>query len=392
MSSIKEYSRYLEMNLPPGQSAFLWGGRQTGKSTYLKKKFSQSPVYDLLQNDVYFALLQEPQRLRQELLAKKPPPHIPVIIDEVQRVPDLLQEIHWLIENARISFILCGSSARQLKRKHAHLLGGRAWRYQMFPLTSNEIGDVDLLQAMQRGLLPGHYQKIQHKKSLEAYIYDYLTEEIRAEGLTRNLPAFTKFLFAASFSNAQRIEYKNIASDCGVDSKTVKEYFEILIDTHLGYLITPFTKKTGRKTITATPKFYFFDIGIANHLSKTNLSQIKGQAAGFSFENFILMELMAYRSYSEKDFTINYWHTKTQLEVDFVLNRGQICIETTLSEKVRASDIRGLVALMEESSADKNIVVCQEKRPRRISITEKKHIMVLPWQTFLKQLWQGDVL
>ena len=202
-SVLVNISRRLKIELPKGQSAFLWGPRKTGKTTYLDHHFPESTRFDLLETDTFFRFTKEPYLLRQEIQSLRDNHRLrqPVIIDEVQKIPPLLDEIHWMIEKWKISFILCGSSARKLKRSHANLLGGRAWRFELFPLTTDELGkNFDLLQAMNRGLLPSHYLDPNCQRTIKAYIHDYLKEEIKEEGLTRNLPAFARFLDAVPFS------------------------------------------------------------------------------------------------------------------------------------------------------------------------------------------------
>lgn len=387
------YKRQLHIRLPKGQSAFLWGARQTGKSTYLKEHFPHSFKYDFLQSDLYLTFLKEPHRLREELLEKNSSIlQYPIILDEVQKIPLLLDEVHWLIENKKMSFLLCGSSARKLKREKANLLGGRAWRFEMHPLVFPEVPDLDLLRALNQGLLPAHYQSDFPDKALRAYVTDYLTEEIKAEGLCRNLAAFAKFLEAAAFSHGQLVSYKNIASDCGVDAKTVKEYFEILKDTYCASFLAPLHKKRDRKTIMATPKFYFFDPGVANFLVKESLSQLKGPQAGTSFEGYIFHEIQTYRTYAEKDFEMHYWRTTAGHEVDFVLNKGEICVETKISEKIQLSDLRGMRSLQNQMCVKKAYVVCLEKRPRLMTTPEGHQIHIMPWRHFLEALWGNDVI
>ena len=386
------FKRRLKMDIPPGQSAFLWGARQTGKSTFLSGQFPHSIRYDLLKSDLYLSLLKEPYRLREELLQKEKGTDNPIIIDEVQKVPLLLDEVHWLIENKKFSFILCGSSARKLKRGKANLLGGRAWRFEMHPLVYPEVPAFDLLRAFNHGLIPSHYLSSFPQKSLKAYVTDYLTEEIKAEGLSRNLASFAKFLDAASFSHGQLVQYKNIASDCGVDAKTVREYFEILQDTYIGAFLQPLARKKDRKTISATPKFYFCDPGIANFLSKTPVNQLKGTQAGVSFEGYLLHELRAYRSYSGKDFELNYWRTKTGHEVDFIINRNQVYIEAKITDNLKISDIKGLRTLLSEHPCGQAFVVCLEKRARLFTTPEGHKINLLPWFVFLEKLWDGSIV
>ncbi|MBN1424902.1 ATP-binding protein [Candidatus Fermentibacteria bacterium] len=229
--------RLLRIDLPARQSAFLWGPRKVGKSTFLQSQFPESLRYDFLKSDTYFELSSRPWALREQLAAQ--PEALldrPIILDEVQKVPALLDEVQWLIENRGLRFILCGSSARKLKRGKANLLGGRAWRFEMFPLVFPEIRDFDLLRALTRGLIPSHYLQENHRRSLRAYVLDYLKEEVAAEGLTRNIPAFSRFFDAMAYSHGQLTNYSNIARECGVDSKTVREYYQTLIDTLMGRL------------------------------------------------------------------------------------------------------------------------------------------------------------
>lgn len=396
MYSDKVFKRTLNIKLPTRQSAFLWGARQAGKSSYLKQQFPKSIYFDLLKSDLFLSFTKEPHLFREELLQRKPTTQQqPIILDEVQRVPLLLDEVHWLIENEGMQFLLCGSSARKLKRGHANLLGGRAWKYEMFPLVFPEIPNFDelsLLHAMNSGLLPSIFLSTSYEKSLQAYVQDYLTEEIRAEGLSRNLRAFSKFLDSIAYSNCEMVVYKNIASDCGVDSKTVKEYYEILVDTHLGKFLMPLVKKKGRKTIQSIPKFYLFDMGVANFLSKTKIQALKGQGAGKTFEQFVFNELIAYRSYNDLNFEINYWHTTTDLEVDFVLNHDEFYIETKMSDNIKSSNLKGLLALIDEKRPKKAIVVCNEKRARLITGSQGQSIEIYPWRNFLEALWSGGIV
>jgi predicted AAA+ superfamily ATPase len=385
--------RVLKLKLPRKQSAFLWGARKTGKSTYLRQHFPNAVYYDLLKSDLYLRLLREPHLLREEILAlsSEELSH-PIIIDEVQKIPKLLDEIHWLIENTDAYFILCGSSARKLRNGAANLLGGRAWRFAFYPLVYTEIHDFDLLHALNTGLIPSHYLATDAKRSLKAYIQDYLTEEIMAEGLTRNLPAFARFLDVLGFSHGELINFSNIARECAVDSKTVKEYYQILVDTLIGYFIPPYTKKIKRETIVATPKFYLFDVGVANSLAHQTISRLKGIEAGRALEHYILMELIAYRGLHELDFEISFWRTKTGLEVDFILGKGKIAVEVKISEKVHITDLRGMIAFSEEHRPEASYVVCTAARARKIQLENNLEITLLPWALFLKRLWNGEII
>ena len=241
---MEEVDRYLKIEVPIGQSIFLWGARNTGKSTYLHRHFPDSIYYDLLQTDVYLKFLKEPFRLREEILQLSPEDlKRPIIVDEVQKVPLLLNEVHWLIENHKpCYFILCGSSARKLKAAGTHLLAGRAWKCHFYPLVYPEIDNFDLLRALTTGLLPVSYFSSQPRRFLKSYIQDYLVEEIQKESLVRNLAGFSRFLDAMALTHGEMTNFVNISRDCGVDAKTVKEYYEILVDTLVGYRLDPFHK------------------------------------------------------------------------------------------------------------------------------------------------------
>ncbi len=380
--------RVLKIELPEAQSAFLWGPRKTGKTTYLKNIFPKSLLYDFLKTDLFIELSKQPSLLREQILAQ--PEKVleqPIILDEAQKIPQVLDEVHWLIENKKLRFVLCGSSARKLKRGRSNLLGGRAWRYEMFPLSWPEIKDFDLLRALNHGLIPAHYLQENYNKSLKAYVHDYLKEEVFAEGLIRNIPAFSRFFDAMGYSHGQLINYSNIARDCGVDSKTVKEYFQILIDTLLGTRVEPFNKRVGRQIISKASKFYLFDVGVAGAITNRKIQEEKGPLFGHAFEHFILMQLLAHRSYQELDYPINFWRTKTGLEVDFILGNGEVAVEVKGTSRVDSKDMKPLRAFVEEYSPRTAIVVSNEKARRVYG-----KVLVLPWKEFLDELWGGKII
>lgn len=381
-------NRRLQLNLPKGRSAFLWGPRKTGKTTYLREKFPQGLFFDFLQNDLFLDFSKNPALLRERLLAQgdRAARH-PVILDEVQKIPKILDEVHGLIESKGFQFILCGSSARKLKRGHANLLGGRAWRYEMHPLVSPEIRSLDLLRALNHGLIPSHYlEGDTYPKSLKAYVQDYLKEEVFAEGLTRNIPAFSRFFDAMGYSHGELVNYSNAARDCGVDAKTVREYYQILVDTLLGTMIPPFRKRQHRQVIGKACKFYLFDVGVAGVITHRTLAEARGESFGKAFEHFLLMEMLAYRSYSDLDFPIQFWRTKTGLEVDFILGQGEVAVEIKGGSRIDSSDLRPLQAFAEEFHPRKALLVCNEKAKR---VAGKIHI--LPWREFLADLWSGAI-
>ncbi len=389
------YKRILTLALPPQQSTFLWGARQTGKSSFLRERYPNSTYYDLLDTHEMARFTKDPNLLYQEIKGLSSQQRsLPIIIDEIQKVPDLLNEVHRLIENEKVQFILCGSSARKLKNQSTNLLGGRAWLHHLFPLTSHEIGEIDLLRALQHGLLPKHYNAdpafIQNH--LQAYIDSYLTEEIRNEGLVRNLKAFARFLDVAALTNAEMVNANNIARDCGIDRTTVQGYYQILIDTLLGFYIYPYNKKIKRDLITATPKFYLFDVGITNYIAKQSVSSLNGSWAGKQFEHYILLELVASIGYHRLRSAITYWRTKTGLEVDFVLGDADIAIEVKISTTVHQEDLKGLLSFCEEHPNTRAIVVSQDKRARVLDIQGKYSVSILPWRQFLQELWQGNII
>ena len=387
---MEKFKRILNIKLPDKQSAFLWGARKTGKSTYLKNRFPDSIVFDFLKTDLFFKISKNPAMLREMLLAKdKALLKYPVILDEVQKIPHVLDEVHWLIENKGFRFILCGSSARKLKRGQANLLGGRAWRYEMFPLVTAEIDNFDLLRGLNHGLIPLHYMQDSEdaKRSLTAYVQDYLKEEVFAEGLTRNISAFSRFFDAFGYSHGELTNYSDIARDCGVDSKTVKEYYQILVDTLMAVRIEPFKKKQSRQVITKAVKYFLFDVGVAGRLTKRHLSEEKGAEFGKAFEHFILMEIVAYRSYKDRDFRINFWRTKSGLEVDYVIGDGETAIEVKSTDNIDVRNLKGLFAFMDTYSPKRSIVVCNEKEKRIHSKIE-----IMPWREFLFELWNNKLL
>ncbi len=385
---MQNVERILNIDLPARQSAFLWGPRKTGKSTYLKTAFPYSLVYDFLRTDLFIEFSKNPSLLREQLLAKDNDVlNHPVILDEVQKIPQILDEVHWLIENRGLRFILCGSSARKLKRGKANLLGGRAWRYEMFPFVTAELGSVDLLRILNHGMIPSHYLQEGYKKALKAYAQDYLKEEVFNEGMTRNIPAFSRFFDAMGYSHGELTNYSNIARECGVDSKTVKEYYQILVDTLLGSMVEPFKRRQDRRVISRAAKFYLFDVGVAGAITKRRLEAKKGELFGKAFEHFILMEISAFNSYKELDYDINFWRTKSGLEVDFVLGRGEVAIEVKGSSRIDKRDLRPLRAFIDEYSPKKALVVCNER-------AERIHgqIRIMPYKKFLQDLWEGNII
>lgn len=377
--------RLLKLNEIHTDSLFLWGPRQTGKSTLLKTLFPDVPYYDMLKSDVFSVYKLRPSQLRQECMMLDE--GAVVIIDEVQKIPPLLDEVHWLIVNKGINFVLCGSSARKLKRSGANLLGGRALRKVLHPLVSAEIPDFNIDKAVNHGTLPRHYLIDNPKKRLQSYIGDYLQQEIIAEALVRNLDSFTRFMEVAALSDSEMVNYSKIAADCGISSKTVKEYFSILEETLVGMFVPAFTKVIKRK-VQIAPKFYYFDIGIVNILLQRGKLERGTAEYGHAFEHLIIQELVAYLDYSESDKKLTFWHTlNNAYEVDAVIGNAEVAIEIKSSANVVSAHLKGLKAFQEEYPQCKLVVVSLEERPRLFNGVE-----VWPAKDFLSRLWSGKII
>jgi predicted AAA+ superfamily ATPase len=377
------YFRKQELIDSQNESLFLWGARQTGKSTLLKTLFPDALWFDLLLSDVYERLLRNPSMLRETIAAGH---YTVMIIDEVQRIPELLNEVHWIITHLPVRVIMSGSSPRKIIRSNTNLLGGRALRYELYPFTSAEIPNFDLLKALNNGLLPRHYLSSSPKKMISAYLGNYLRDEIAGEAKIRNVSNFSRFLESAAFSNGEMVNYANIASDCGVSAVTVKEYFQILEDTLIGRFLPSYQKKPKRRVITA-PKFYFFDIGVVNYLLKRGEIDFGSELFGNAFEHFIYNELYAHSGYSGKDYPIYYWRTASQIEIDFVLGNHDVAIEVKATSNVQSRHLKGLKSFSEEYAVNKLVLVCNEPLPR---ISEG--VRILPWKVFLEELWSGEII
>lgn len=366
------------------ESVFLFGARQTGKTTLLKKQFPNAIYFDLLQTDVLNRFRQRPALLRESL--EQANDGTLVIIDEIQQIPELLNEIHWLITNRQIRFILCGSSARKLKRQGVNTLGGRAVPQYLFPFVSCEIPDFNIDRAVNNGMIPRHYMKENPTSLLKAYVGVYLREEIQAESLVRNLTGFSRFLEIAAMTDGEMVNYLNIASDCGVSANTVKEYFQILEDTLVGYMIPAFTKKAKRKVV-QSPRFYLFDVGVTNYLlGRTNLRRGTTDY-GHAFEHIVIQELVAYLNYTDNPNKLSYWRTYTQVEVDVILGDAKVAIEIKSAEEVLPKHLKGLKSFADEHPDCRRIIVSLDRFNRVVDGIE--HIYVYD---FFKKLWSHDII
>jgi uncharacterized protein len=376
--------RLIKIDARISESFFLWGPRQVGKSTLLKQLYPTAHSIDLLQADSFIRYSTQPQLLREELAALPVKPER-IVIDEIQKIPLLLDEIHLLMERYKYSFALCGSSARKLKRGHANLLGGRALRYELTGFSAAECGsDWDLIRMLNTGYMPRHYLNPDRCETyLRSYVNDYLKEEIAAEGIVRNLPVFSEFLRIAALGDTEMLNYSTIARDVGVSSPTIKEYFTILSDTLLGKELPAYTKRPKRRTKQA-PKFYFDDVGVVNQLTNRKSLEPKQAAFGKAFENWIFHELHAYSRYSGAWHDLSYWHLSSGIEVDFIVGDLELAVEAKSSSKIHGDHLKGLRELKAEyPNLKKSCIVCLEEKAR---MTEDG-ILILPYRDFVERLW-----
>jgi len=361
------------------KSFFLFGPRATGKTTLIQQQLPKKAfVIDLLDSRYFLRLSSAPHEL--ESIIEAAPAEI-IVIDEIQRIPELLNEIHRLIETQKLTFLLTGSSARKLRRAEANLLAGRVWEARMFPLICRETPDFNLNRYLQYGGLPAVYLSDYPAEELNAYVNTYLKEEIMAEGLIRRLPPFSRFLKSIALANGEMINFTKLANDCQVPPSTVTEYVGLLEDTLVGFLLPAWTASKKRKAI-RTGKFYFFDPGVTHMLAGTELLDRNSNLYGKSFEQFICMELRAYLSYKRKKIPLTYWRSKSGHEVDFLLGT-KTAIEVKASTKVSKNDFKGLNYLNEEGVFQNLILVSQDP----VS-TRSGKILAISWQKFLSDLWE----
>ncbi len=366
------------------KSFFLFGPRSTGKTTLLTHQFPDHPIINLLSSKVYLPLSENPSMLR-EIVEKQLETDSIIIIDEIQKVPALLDEVHDLIETTAAHFILTGSSARRLKKSGVNLLAGRAWQANLFPLTSQEISSFDFIRYLQYGGLPQVYTSSDPEEELDAYINTYMKEEVQAEALVQRQIQFSRFLKVASLVNTEQVNYANIASASGVPASTVKTYFSILVDTFLGFFLESWQESEKRKAV-ATPKFYFFDTGVANFLHSNFTLSPDSSEFGKAFEQFIAMELRAWISYNRKRLPLRYWRTRTGFEVDFLVGT-HAAIEVKTTKHISKKHLKGLRALKEENLFSTYYLVSFDPLDR---VTEDG-IQCLHHTSFLKLLWENTL-
>lgn len=378
------YRRIFDIENRLDEAMFLFGGRQTGKSTLLKERFPKAAYIDLLKSDVRNRFKQHPEEFRESLL--RYPPETLVIVDEIQKVPDLLDEVHWLMVEKGLWFILSGSSARKIKKSGANNLGGRAIPETLFPLVSAEIPDFDLERAVQNGMIPRHYAVANARNRMRAYIDLYLKEEIIEEALVQNADEFVRFMEVAAIMDGEILNYENVASDCEVSANTVKAYYKILVDTLLGFELPAYRKVIKRKLYKA-PKFYYFDVGIANHLTKRYHLAPRTPEYGHAFEHLIMQEIAAYLGYTNSDEELTYWHTYENLEVDAVIGDARVAIEIKSKEHIDHDDKKGVTEFAKEHPDTRQIIVSRDRISRRSGDVDLYYVT-----DFFKALWAGEII
>ncbi len=379
-----EVERTIDLkNLLGRKSFFLFGPRATGKSTLVNRQLSDTAtIIDLLDSRLFLRLSAAPHDL--EAIIDAGDPRI-IVIDEIQRSPALLNEIHRLIENRHIKFLLTGSSARKLRRGQANLLAGRVWEARLFPFTWKEAPDFNLERYLRYGGLPAVYLSEFPEEELDAYVNTYLKEEIMAEGLVRNLPPFTRFLRSMALANGYVINFTKLANDCQLPVSTVREHVGLLEDTLVGFFLPAWVESRKRKAI-KSGKFYFFDPGVTHTLAGTRVLDRNSDLYGRSFEQFIGMEIRAYLSYSRIRLPFTYWRSIYGHEVDFLIGE-RTAVEVKATRRVVPGDLKGLKALAEERIFTDLFLVSQDK-----VATRQGNIQAIYWEDFLKRLWQGEVI
>ncbi len=375
------YKRILDLKgLIAKNHFFFFGPRATGKSSLIRAQLKGCRVFDLLDADVYEEFLRRPKSLSEKLT----PNDKIVVIDEIQKLPLLLDEVHRLIEHSKIRFLLTGSSARKLRRGGANLLGGRAREVHLFPLSYSELSDFELQRYLKFGGLPLVWKSEDPIEELESYCRLYLSEEIKAEAAVRNFERFVRFMEIMALSNGQELNYQSLSSDSGVPARTLEGHIEVLKDTLIGFELLPY-QKTQKRKASSKSKFYFFDCGVANYFARRLPMAPNSSDIGISFEQFIINEVRAYLSYFRKKHAICYWRSKDN-EVDLIVGH-ELAIEIKYSTQFKPEHSRGLIAFCEEVQIKTRYVI-----GRYTSSGIYKDTKYLPYQNFLKELWSHKIL
>lgn len=376
------FPRILDLSkMLKSSSYFLFGPRSTGKTYLIRERLPSAKVYDLLDSDVFARLARRPKLMSEEIASSE----TIIVIDEIQKLPSLLDEVQRLIETRGLRFLLTGSSARKLRRGGVNLLGGRAREAQLHPLCSREIPDFDLLTYLDRGGIPRIFSSVEPHEDLRSYANLYLREEIQAEALVRRVEQLARFMDVVALQNGEEINYQNLSSDCGVPARTLRNYLQILEDTLLGFPVHAFRATKKRKAI-ARSKFFLFDVGVTNALAQRPEIRPRSELFGKCFEHFLILEIRAYLSYRRLTYPLQYWRSTSGYEVDCVLG-DRIALEFKSSDCVSERHLRGLQALREEGLVRDYAVVSMDPEPRRID-----GITIHPWRSFLSALWSDQLL
>ena len=380
-----EKGMFIERNLKLAdvlkkKSVFLFGPRQCGKSSLVEHELADAHLFDLLSSDTLIRLSSNPGYIEKTCTDGRI-----IVIDEIQKLPSLLDEVHRLIERRGFRFLLTGSSARKLRRKGVNLLGGRARVKRLHPFSASELKDLfDLDRAVNYGLLPLVVFSDEPEEELADYIDEYLRQEVIAEGATRNLPAFSRFLEVAACTNGEQIDYSAISRDAQVPRSTVQEYFRILKETLLADEVPVWKRGARRKTV-ETSKFYLFDSGVARRLSRRRETTPGSSEYGHLFETWVHHELRCYLDARVRDGEIAYWRTPAGVEVDFVV--GNAAIEAKSADHIDNHDLKNLKAISEEGRFDRRIIVCREPKAAHVD-----GIDILPAREFVERLWNDELL
>ncbi len=380
------FRRLIRLPERPRESFFLWGPRQTGKSSLLKALYPNAVRVDLERTDEFVRYSERPALLREELSGGAR--ESVVVIDEIQKVPSLLEEVRWLSENEGRVFAMSGSSARPLRPSPDAAPPARVARFDLFGLTSAEIGRAfDLCRMLNHGYLPRHYLADAPARPLRAYTQSFIKEDVLLAGRTRSLGAFSGFLTAAALADGELVNCAAIARGCGVSAPTTRDYFDVLVDARLGRFLPAFTRRPKRRVIGA-PKFFFADVGMVNTLSGRGAFAAGSELFGKAFRNWVFHELTAASHYRERYMELAYWRLASGIEVDFVIGDMRCAIEARAAARVTSDHLKGLRQLaVDQPGVRRRVVASLEPSPR---VTEDG-IEILPWRVFLDRLWSGEL-
>lgn len=367
------------------KSILLLGPRRTGKSAFIQNQIKPDKYFNLLETETFSQLAYNPGLLKKAI---QPKDRV-ICIDEIQKLPNLMDEVHSLIETHKnLRFILTGSSAKNLKKSHTSLMAGRARQLSFLPFNYNEVKNYnfDLKKFLLYGGLPNAYLSNDPWEELKDYAGTYLTEEIQASAFVRKIENYARFLEFAAHSSGQLLNYQSLANDAFIPARTIKDYYNLLEETLIGYNLRPFRKKGSRKEV-STSKFYFFDTGVLNAFIKRKSLFEKTKEFGELFEHFIFLELKAYQLLNRASWELEFWRTRAQDEVDFIVGKGELIIEVKSAQHFKTEYLAGIKKFKNEHKCKRAILVCQ--------IPEKKmvdDIEIYPWQLFLEELWGNAII